>query len=519
MKRILSLLSLLLALGTTRAGDWTQWRGPEQNGLSPETGLPDKWDAGSGMNVVWHADIGGRTTPVVQKGRVYLINKIGDDVTQQERVMALDEKTGKVEWEYKFNVFHSDIVADRLGWTNMVGDPETDTVFAHGTQGLLMCFDRNGKIVWQHSLTEEYGRISGYGGRVVSPIVDRDLVIVGMINASWGDQATGRTRFGAFDKRTGKVVWWASTGLPVKDTYYSTPVVAVIGGQRLLISGGGDGAVSAFKVNTGEKVWSFVYGTGAINCAPVVAGDYVYIGHGENNDDSAQQGRVICLDATKVKDGKPAEVWKVDGIKAKFTSPIFADGRLYITNDAGMLYCLDGKTGKEIWKLRYGKNSKASPVLADGKIYVGEEDGRIHILKPEDKQCTKLHSQTFTGEVINGSPAVANGRVFFMTTDQMFCLGLKEPGQPIALPAPAIEAAGGKAVTHVRVFPADVVLRPGENVELKAFGYYETGAPAGEIKVDWSLTGQRLPEGLPPPPMGTPPPPALQGTLSDMWAQ
>ncbi len=187
------------------------------------------------MNVVWHADVGGRTTPIVQKGRVYLINKVGDGITQQERVMALDEKTGKVQWEYKFNVFHSDIVADRLGWTNMVGDPETDTVFAHGTQGLLFCFNRDGKIVWQHSLTEEYGRISGYGGRVVSPIVDGDLVIVGMVNASWGDQGSGRTRFAAFDKRTGKVVWWASTGLPVKDTYYSTPVVAVIGGQRLLI--------------------------------------------------------------------------------------------------------------------------------------------------------------------------------------------------------------------------------------------------------------------------------------------
>ena len=79
------------------------------------------------MNVIWNVPIGGRTTPIVQKGHVYLINRTGDGVTQQERVMALDEITGKVLWEHKFNVWHTDIVADRLGWTNMVGDPETDT--------------------------------------------------------------------------------------------------------------------------------------------------------------------------------------------------------------------------------------------------------------------------------------------------------------------------------------------------------------------------------------------------------
>ncbi len=246
-----------------------------------------------------------------------------------------------------------------------------------------------------------------------------------------------------------------------------------------------------------------------------MSGDFVYIGHGENNDDSGQQGRVICLDASQVKDGKPHEVWKVDGIKAKFTSPIIADGRLYITNDAGMLYCLDGKDGKEHWKIRYGKNSKASPVLADSKIYVGEEDGKFHILKPEDKKCTKLHTEAFVGEVINGSAAVANGRVLFMTTDQMFCLGLKEPGKPGQLAAPVKEAANGKAVAHVQVFPADVVLRPGESAELKALAFDGEGQSLGEVKVDWSLAGSRLPEGVPPPPMGTPPPPALQGSLSE----
>src|SRR5262249_46288965 len=140
-----------------------------------------------------------------------------------------------------------------------------------------------------------------------------------------------------FDKRTGKVVWWASTGFPIKDTYYSTPVVAVIGGQRLLVSGGGAGGVHAFKVRTGEKVWRYIFGTAAVNCSPVVVGDHVFIGHGENNDDSEQQGRVICVDGSKVKDGKPELVWKVDGIQVKFASPIIDNGRLYVCSDLGLM--------------------------------------------------------------------------------------------------------------------------------------------------------------------------------------
>jgi outer membrane protein assembly factor BamB len=517
MRRYLSLLTLLLGALSAPAGDWSFWRGPEQNGVSRETGLPSDFDPAKGTNVVWRSDVGGRTTPIVQKGHLYLITRSGDNITQQERVVALDEKTGKMLWEHKFNVWLTDIVTDRLGWTNMVGDPETDTVFAHGTQGLLFCFDRNGKIVWQHSLHEEYGRISGYGGRITSPIVDGDLLIISMLNASWGFEATGRTRLVAFDKRTGKVVWWASTGLQPKDTYYSTPVVAVIKGERLIITGGGDGGVHAFRVHTGEKVWSYIFGTAAVNCSPVVDGSYVYIGHGENNDVGGTQGKVICVDAAEVSDGKPKLVWAVEGIKAKFASPIFDNGRLYVCNDLGFLYCLDGKTGKQHWRFRIGKNTKGSPVLADGKIYVGEEDGKFHILEPGAMACKRLDAQEFSGEVINGSPAVANGRVFFMTTEQMFCIGLKEPGKPGAIPPAAKEAAPaqGAAVTHIRVFPAEITLFPGGNAEFKAFGYDDHGHALGELKADWSLAGARLPEGLPPPPMGAPGPPPLQGTLSD----
>jgi outer membrane protein assembly factor BamB len=532
MRKLLATLLVFLTWSANLpAENWSHWRGPEQNGVSRDRDMPEKFNAtnpkAENSNVIWKVPYGGRSTPIIQNGRVYIINKDGEGLHEQERVMCFDEKDGKVLWEYKFNVWHTDIVSVRLGWTNMVGDPETGNVYAHGTQGLLFCFDKDGKVLWQHSLTEEYGRISGYGGRVTSPIVDGDLLLISMLNASWGYQGMGRTRFVAFDKKTGKVMWWASAGFPPKDTYYSTPVVANIGGQRLLISGGGDGGVHAFKVRTGEKVWSYIFGTSAVNCSPVVDGDRVYIGHGEENDGVIEQGRVICVDGSQVTKGEPKLIWKVDGIKAKFASPIILDGLLYICDEIGRLYCLDAKDGKVLWEHRYGRNSKGSPVWAEGKIYIPEVNSKFHILKVDRMGCEPLSAQFFrkaaggTDVEINGSPAIANGRVYFMTSNEMLCIG--KPGHNAkadVIPKGPSEAprANPAKPAQLQIVPADVVLYPGDSVALTVRSFDSTGQLIGEAKADWELAPMRSPEGLPPPPKGAPPPPApptLQGELSE----
>jgi outer membrane protein assembly factor BamB len=533
MQRFLPLTTLLVSLWAAecRASDWANWRGPTQNGVATDTNLPDKFSLNArdpDSNLIWRVPYGGRSTPLVMNGRVYLINKVGSEgdteeerLHVQERVMCCDAETGKLVWEHKFNVWHTDIVAVRLGWTILAGDPETGNIYSSGTQGLFTCFDKDGKILWEHSLAEEYGRISGYGGRVTSPVVDGDLVIIGMLNASWGDQAIGRTRFAAFNKRTGAVVWWGASPLPPKDTYFSVPVVCVIGGERLLISGGGDGAVHAFKVNTGERVWSYVFSSGAVNCSPVVEGNLIYIGHGEDNTDTGVQGRIVCLDGSQVTNGQPKLVWKVDGIRDKFTSPVLHDGLLYVTDDLANLFCLDAKTGHLNWKYTYGKNSKGSPVLADGKFYVAEVNSWFHILKPEKDGCKELYSQFFRNRgpdvEINGSVAVANGRVYFMTSKDLVCIGKKDGHAAPAAATATVEPKGSGEPAHIRIEPADVVLLPDGSADLQAFAYDAKGWLLGPVEVDWSLAGLRPPEGAPPPPKNAAPqqpPPPLQAKLS-----
>ena len=493
------------------AADWVHWRGPFQTGFSPETNLPESFShdpKAENNNLIWTAPYGCRSTPLVMQVRVYLINNVGKQITEQERVVCLDADTGKKLWEYRFNVWHTDIVSVRLGWTNLAGDPATGNVYAHGTQGLLLCLSKDGKLVWSRSLTEEYGRISGYGGRVTSPIVDGDLVIIGMVNSSWGAQAKGANRFVAFDKRTGEVVWWSEIpGIP--RTYYSGLVVAVIGGERLLISGTSDGAVAAFKVRTGELAWSYTFGASAINSSPVVEGNLVYCGHGEENLDNNVQGRVVCVDASQVKDGQPKLVWQKDGITCRYASPIVHEGLLYVPDVDGKLYCFDGKTGERLWKFNYGRSARGSPVLADGKIYVGEVNSRFHILQPSRKKCKELHDQFFASHdgvsdvEINGSPAVANGRVYFATSDEFYCIG-KKGAKPA--PEPVLQANEGKPdasakPSHLQLLPADVAVRPGDTVTFKVRAFDEKGRFLREVDARLSLPPTKLPTGKVVPPL------------------
>jgi outer membrane protein assembly factor BamB len=534
------LLVLLSVTASASAADWSFWRGPEQNGVSRERDLPDHIGErdknvvvlrpkATPTNVVWRAPYGGITTPIVQGGRVYVINRVGEGPKLQERVMAFDAGSGKVLWQKRFNVFHTDIVEDRVGFTNLVGDPETGNVYAHATGGQFFCYDKDGKVLWKHSLTEEYGRVSGYGGRITSPIVDGDLVIIGIVNASWGEQTIGTTRLVAFDKRKGDVVWWGSDNYRVRDTHSCTPVVAVIGGQRLLISGGGDGGVHAFKVRTGEKVWSYIMCNGAVNCSPVVQGNRVYIGHGEENENGTQ-GQVYCFDGAAVSGGKPRVIWKVDGIKVKFASPLLHEDRLYVCDEVGKMYCLEANSGKLLWDFAYGRNTKGSPVWADGKIYITAVDKTFHILQPSDSECKELQKVVFRappGSVapveLNGSPAVAKGRIYFMTTTELVCIGKKgwKPGAiatSVPLPAEAPVPKGAKP-THLQIVPADVTLTPGQSVSLKVRAFDGKGRPLGEVKGTWALAGMHppvFPIGLPAPkPAKKPtPPPKLAGTLS-----
>jgi outer membrane protein assembly factor BamB len=487
----------LLTTSPAWTGDWPSWRGPEQNGVSRDTGLPGTWSL-AGENVVWKKPFGGRSTPVVLGDRVYIVNRAGSGPTEEERVLCLSARNGETLWEKRFGIFLTDIASNRVGWASPAADPETGNVYAHGVQGTFLCLDPQGKTLWERSLHEEFGMISGYGGRITSPVVDGDLVIISFLCSSWGKHAPGGHRYVAFDKRSGSIVWWSEPGGKPLDTTYSVPIVRVVNGSRLLIDGNADGGIHAIEVRTGRKVWDFNMAKRGINPSLVFGNGMVYACHSEENIDSTAMGRVVCIDPSGRGDvTKTHEKWRIDGLEAGYSSPAFHDGRLYVFDNSANLHAIDAATGKVAWKHSVGTVMKGSPVVADGKIYVGEVTARFAILEPSAESCKTLSEINFPtpdGTIVelNGSPAISNGRIFFTTRDETYCLGLTPwtGTSPAAPPPPAEEAIGpNERPAHVRISPADVVLAPGESVQLEAHFHDALGRDLGKGKASFAVKG------------------------------
>jgi outer membrane protein assembly factor BamB len=144
-------------------------------------------------------------------------------------------------WEHAFNVYSSDVPPHRVGWASPVADPTTGNVYAIGANGTVLGLSNDGKLLWTRALVDEFGIWTTHGGRVPSPIIEGDLVIVSGIIEGWGETAVRRHRFLAFDKHDGQLVWQSTPGGRPYDTVYPTPIVAEINGIRQMIVGGADG--------------------------------------------------------------------------------------------------------------------------------------------------------------------------------------------------------------------------------------------------------------------------------------
>lgn len=488
---LMSLIAMVV-VSACLANDWPYWRGPEQTGMTREKAPVTQWTM-SGENMLWKAPIEGRTTPVVLDGRVVVTGPVGEGINTKERTVCLDAQTGDVRWEHRFNVFESDVVRQRLGWPAPCGDPETGNVYVHGTGGELFCYAPDGKIIWKRSLTEEFGRITGYGGRMHTPVVDENRVIISFMNSSWGPHAKPLHRYLALDKNTGDVIWWADTDNQPLDTTYAAPAIAVIDGKRMMIAAAADGWVYGFMARTGVKVWSYKLSKRGLNSSIVVDGDYAYVSHSEENFTNTEMGAVVCLDASKTGDiTETGEVWRIDGLTVGYASPAIAKDRLYVVTNDAELIAFDAKTGKEHWRFDLGRVGKGSPtVTADGVIYVCEQNGFFHILRDEGDKCVSLDSKEFplidnNVDEMYGSPAVANGRVYFMARSGVYCLGKKDAGDMMAdvpqMPE-TIEPAGAPLV-----IPADVTLSYGQKQDFTVT--MPDGRDLGDVKWDLGMIGQ-----------------------------
>lgn len=494
----LFLMAVVLPLSGEPVRGWLSWRGPFQNGTSAEKGLPDAIDP---QKALWTADFPGQSTSVIANGRLYIVGYLGEGPDLQEGLACFDAEKGTKLWQRLNNDFLSDTVYLRYATSTPVVDSETGNVYVQGTQGLFSAFDRDGKLLWQHSMMESFGRLTFPNSRTASPQIEDDLVITRGITANWGAQGPAGDRFYAFDKKTGELVWSSSPGDRPRDNSFAQPYATWLNGRRVLISAAGDGSIVCVNARTGDPIWRVPLAKAGINATALV----------HNNDKVIaiygtpyEPGQLVAMRIPSVFPKTPAEgpvvversqveLWSID-VSTSTSSPILVGDTLYVVAEKGDLCSIDAPTGRINWKLKLGIEQRNScPLCADGKLYVpilddpaakgaeGSETGSrgaLYIIQPTPAEGKILAHVSLEGRCF-GTPTAYNGKVYLQTTRKIYCWG--RPGDNPGLPAdpePAPRPAPGPAA-QLQAIPSEVVLHPGQSASFRVRALDANGFAVG----------------------------------------
>ncbi len=492
------------------ATGWLSWRGPEQNGRSRETGLPDTV-ATSGPSLRWKAPFPGQSTPAIADGRLYIMGYLGEGPDLQEGVVCFDAETGEKLWERLFSDYLSDTIYLRYATSSPTVDGETGQVYIQGTQGILAAFSPEGRLLWQHDLMEKLGRLTFPNSRTASPAIDGDLAITRGITANWGAQGAGADRFYAFDKKSGALVWASSPGDRPKDNSYSHPQLLWQNGRRVLIAALGDGSVAGLNARTGEALWRLPLFRAGINATVLVHQTNKVVAIYGTPYELGQMTAFRLPDLSRLPtNGSPAvlersqvELWSCE-VSTSTSSPILVDDTIYVVAEKGDLCAVDAPSGRVKWKLKLGiEQRNSSPLYADGKLYVpilddpagkteslGEAGvkGGFYIVQPGETEGKILCHIELEGRCF-GTPVAYNGKVYVQTTRNLYCFGRQgsNPGLPPAAPPPPGPAPGPAA--QLQIIPSEVLLHPGEKASFRVRTLDAAGLTVSEVtnlaEVDW----------------------------------
>jgi outer membrane protein assembly factor BamB len=409
---------LVSALPNSKAADWPQWRGPQRDGTSPETGLLKQWPAG-GPKLLWQVnDIGdGYSTPVVVGNRIYLMSNRGMD---NEFVQALSIQDGKPIWTTRVgNVGNPN---QNPPYPKARSTPTVDGNFIHvlGSDGDIACLEvKSGKIVWQKNIRKEFGGQPGEWAYAESPLVDGDLVVV----TPGGAEAT----LVALNKKTGALVWKSAVpgGEPAG---YASAVVAQAGGRKQYVQLLTKGLVGV-DAKTGQFLWRYaeVAKGPAQYFTPVARGEFVYggaLGIG---------GGMVRLkpDANGIT---AEQVYFVRGLPNGIGGAVLVGDHLYGTEVGQKLVAAEFATGKVKWQTEnFGWGSIA---YADGSLYLHLVNGDMILVDANGE--TFREKGRFTppaqpkhakmgdfGEAAFAYPVIANGRLYIRDLGTLWAYDIK----------------------------------------------------------------------------------------------
>ena len=410
MRVLATLISGVLLTTSVSASDWSQWRGPNGNGIADGAAPPVKW-SGS-RNVVWKTPVPGRghSSPTIVGNRIYMAT--ADERQQVQSVVAFDRGSGKQVWQSAVHTgqFPRKIHNKNTHATSTVAcDGERLFVVFFNNQSIQMtALDLKGKQLWQQTIGAYDPKAYQYG-YAASPTIYKDLVLISADVDRPGGVIAGLNR------ESGKVEWKIRRQAKLS---WSSPIVANISGRDQLLISGCD-KVTSFDPGNGRELWSVAATTMATCGTMVWEGDLVFASGGY------PKAETVCIRA----DGSGRIVWK-NRQKCYEQSLLAHDGYLYAVTDDGIAYCWKGSDGSEMWKSRLRGPVSASPILAGGNIYASNERGTTYVFKANPRKF-ELVAQNQLGSVSFATPTICDGRMYLRVADggrgarkeTLYCIG------------------------------------------------------------------------------------------------
>ncbi len=431
----LAIVSLLAFSITVIGQDWPQWNGPTRDGLLPK-GFISKPIPKDGLVLKWKQPVSyGYSSPVVANGKVFvsdyqlesgkITNNAGsrDRLSGKERVVCLDAKTGKRLWTHQY---------DRKYSLSYPGGPRAapvvvdGTVIALGAEGDLSCLsvEKDGMVVWQKQLAEEYKMEKPMWGYASVPLVIGDQLIC--LAGGPGSLVV------SLDRRTGKELWRALSG---DEIGYCPPALISHGGVSQLLIWSPE-KISSLNPTNGQVLWEqpFKPDYGMSIAPPILRGDYLF----------ASGEGISAMFQLSSNPPKAKVLWTGDPKKSlglSNTAAIFEDGYVYGADyQSGALVCVRQDDGTRMWQTALAttganrerglSNASAYLIKADGSNYFilsetgdfisanltpkgYEETGRFHAIDPTNSSGGRKVLWTF--------PAIADGCLFVRNDSELRC--------------------------------------------------------------------------------------------------
>jgi len=421
MKKVLGLYLILCIGCSVQSGgdaDWPQWRGPQRDGISVETGLLQAWPE-EGPKLLWQVnDIGdGYATPAVVGSRIYIMSSRG---MENEFVQALSSEDGTTIWTTTIGKVGNPDQQPSFPMARSTPTVDGAFLYALGSDGDLVCLETDtGKIRWQKSLRNDFGGVPHTWAYYESPLVDGDVVFV----APGGAQAT----MVALNKETGEVLW--TCAVPDGDAAgYASTIVIQAAGRKQYVQFLEKGVVGV-DASTGQFLWRYDEpGKSPANMpTPVVRGDYVYASKARIG------GGLALLKATD--DGVEAEeIYFKRDLPYAIGGSILAGEYLYGTTDTGMV-AAEFLTGEIKWQAE--GIGVGSVLLADGCLYVHGENGDVALVEASPESYREKGRFTPPDQPKRNQemekawayPVISNGRLYIRDLGTLWCYDIKAANQ------------------------------------------------------------------------------------------